>query len=111
MTPVSIDCNAKGGHPDPKDCNGNGIGDDGRAKHGVPLLGEAEDEGQEVVFAKGSVKVPEGKSKPLKMKITGAGQKLLLAAGKTLKVKLVVEVTGLTGKAQTFKKTIEVEPK
>lgn len=61
-----------------------------------------------VVFAKGSVKVPEGKSKALKMKVTAAGRKLL-STGKAVKVKLSVKVTRPAGNARTFQKTIKVQ--
>jgi Tol biopolymer transport system component len=109
MTPVSIDCNAKGGHPNPKYCKGNGIATAVAPSTAFRSWAKPKATAKKVVFAKGSVKVPEGKSKPLKMKITGAGEKLL-KAGKSLKIKLVVKVTRPTGKALTFKKTIEVEP-
>ena len=109
MTPVSIDCNAQGGHPDPKYCNGNGFATAVQPGTAFRSWAKPKTTAKKVAFAKGSVKVPEGKSKPLKMKITGAGEKLL-KAGKSLKVKLVVKVTRPTGKAQTFKKTIVVEP-
>lgn len=104
---VGIDCNAQGGHPDPKYCNGDGI-----AKVLVPRTGyrpwAKPQASKSVVFAKGSVKVPEGKSKPLKMKVTAAGRKLL-SSGKKVKVTLTVKVSRPTGKAQTFKKTIKVQ--
>jgi Tol biopolymer transport system component len=110
MTPVSIDCNAQGGHPDPKYCKGNGIATMIAPRTASRPWAKPKTKARKVVFAKGSVKVPEGKSKPLKMKVTGPGIKLL-RAGKAVKVKLVVKVTRPVGKPQTFKKTIEVEPK
>src|SRR5436853_2538992 len=107
MTPVFIDCNAQGGHPDPKYCHGDGI-----AKAVAPRTAFrpwARSKNKPIVFAKGSVKVAEGKKKGLKMKITAAGKKLLKAGG-TVKVKLAVKVTRPTGSAQTFTKTIKVQP-
>lgn len=109
MTPVFVDCNAQGGHPDPKYCNGDGI-----AKAVAPRTAfrpwAKPKPNKPIVFAKGSVKVPEGKSKPLKLKLTAAGKKLL-SKGKAVQVKLSVKVTRPNGKALTFKKTISVQPK
>jgi hypothetical protein len=50
MTPVSIDCSAEGGHPDPEYFRS---------------WAKPKATAKKVVFA-GSVKVPEGKSKPLR---------------------------------------------
>jgi len=106
MTPVFIDCGAQGGHPDPKYCKGDGIAK--AVAPGTAFRSRARAKtGKPVVFAKGSVKVAEGKRKPLKMKITAAGRKLLKASG-TVKVKLAVKVRRPTGKALTFTKRIKV---
>lgn len=104
MTPVFIDCYAQGGHPDPKYCNGDGIAKAVAPRTAFRLWAKP----KPVVFSKGSVKVAEGKSKPLKLKITAAGRELLKAGG-TVKVKLSVKVTRPTGNPQTFTKTIKVQ--
>lgn len=108
MTPVFIDCNAQGGHPDPKYCKGDGI-----TRMVAPATAfrpwRRAKSGKLIVFAKGSVKVAEGKRKPLKMKVTAAGRKLLKAGGK-LKVKLTVKVTRPVGGPQTFKQPVTVQP-
>jgi Tol biopolymer transport system component len=107
MTPVFIDCFAQGGHPDPRYCKGDGIAKAVAPRTAFRPWAKAKT-GKPVVFAKGSVKVAEGKKKPLKMKITAAGKKLLKAGG-TVKVKLSVKVTRPTGKPLTFAKAIKVQ--
>ena len=67
----------------------------------------AKPKAKKVVIAKGSVKVPAGKKKPLKMKLTAAGKRLL-KPGRTLKLKLTVRATRTGSKAQTIHKTIKV---
>jgi Tol biopolymer transport system component len=105
---VSIDCFAKGGHPDPKYCNGDGFarvttytggGFRPRARSKVKKT---------IVFARGSVKVPGNESRPMKFKATAAGKKLA-KPGRILKVQLVVNVSRDKEKPETFKKTVKVK--
>ena len=107
---VGINCFADGGHPDPKYCNGDGI-----AKMVAPAGGflrspkhELKKKTKTIVFAKGSVKVPGGESKPLKLKVTAAGKKLA-KPGKTLKIQLDIKVSRDQEKPETFKKTVKIK--
>ena len=107
---VGINCFADGGHPDPKYCNGDGI-----AKMVAPGGGflrspkhELKRRMKTIVFAKGSVKVPGGESKPLKLKVTAAGKKLA-KPGKTLKILLDIKVSRDQEKPETFKKTVKIK--
>ena len=104
MTPVSIDCNAEGGHPTGRVaeiCAGSGEATYVQTRTATPSAAK------KVVFATGRVKVPLGTKKPLKMKVSAAGAKLL-KSGKTLSVKLSVKVTRPVGRPQTLAKTIKV---
>jgi hypothetical protein len=107
---VVINCFADGGHPDPKYCHGDGI-----AKMVAPAGGflsspkhELKKKTKTIVFAKGSVKVPGGESKPLKLKVTTAGKKLA-KPGKTLKIQLEIKVSRDREKPETFKKTVKIK--
>ncbi len=106
---VFVDCFAQGGHPDPKYCNGDGI-----AKM-VTYTGlnprpwaKPKLKKKTIVFAKGSLKVPGGQSKSLKLMVTPAGKKLA-KPGTTLKVQVVVKVSRDKEKPETFKQTIKVK--
>ncbi|HET7416817.1 MAG TPA: hypothetical protein VFJ61_04215 [Solirubrobacterales bacterium] len=108
MTPAFIDCNAQGGHPDPKYCNGDGIAKAVAPRTAFRPWAKPKTKAQTIVFAKGSVKVPEGKKKGLKMKVTAAGRKLLKAGGK-VKLKLTVKVSRPVGAPEAFTQTIKVQ--
>jgi len=106
---VGVDCFAQGGHPDPKYCNGDGIakmvtytGLNPRS-WAKPKLKK-----KTIVFAKGSVKVPGGQSKQLKLKLTAAARKVA-KPGTTLKVQVVVKVSRDKEKPETFKQTVKVK--
>jgi Tol biopolymer transport system component len=112
---ISIDCFAQGGHPDPKYCSGDGVAKmfsytvgshrpwfDGFRPWARPKSRKT------IVFAKGSVKVPGGESKEMKLKVTAAGKKLA-KPGKTLKARVVVKVSRDHEKPEIFRKTIKVK--
>jgi hypothetical protein len=107
---VFVDCSAQGGHPDPKYCNGDGI-----AKmvtytglNPRPWAKPKLKKKTTIVFAKGSVKVPGGQSKPLKLKVTPASKKVA-KPGTTLEVQVVVKVSRDNEKPETFKQTVKVK--
>jgi hypothetical protein len=62
-----------------------------------------------IVFARGSVNVPVGKTKPLKMKLTAVGKKYA-KPGRTLELRLSVRVAHPGEKPQTLTKTIRAAP-
>jgi len=109
---VGVDCNAQGGHPDPKICNGDGIARAvapvGALRPVTPWGGSLSRKPTSIVFAKGSVKVPGGKTKQLKMKLTAAGKKLA-KPGATLTVRVVVTETADSEKVQTSRQTIKIK--
>jgi Tol biopolymer transport system component len=112
MLAVSVDCHAQGGHPTgwvAEYCAANASAfARGAAPAGLRPNARAKG-GAKVLFAKGAVKVPEGKSKPLAMKLTAAGMKLL-KKGKRLTLTLTVTSKRGTGKATTSTKTVTVTP-
>ena len=63
-----------------------------------------------IVFAKGSLKVPHGKTLPLPLKVTAAGRKLL-KPGKTLKVALTITEKAPGAETQRTTKTLAVKLK
>ncbi len=108
ISPVSVDCHAKGGRPTGKIaeiCSARGEATYQQTR--TVARPWAKPKAKKVVIAKGSVKVPAGKKKPLKMKLTAAGKRLL-KPGRTLKLKLTVRATRTGSKAQTIHKTIKV---
>lgn len=110
MTIAFVDCHAQGGHPTGKVaeiCAANA--------HAYPTAVAPQmafrlekPKASKLLFAKGAVKVPAGKKKPLKLKITAAGMKLL-KPGKTLKLK--VSIVTRRGTAKPVKKTKTVTVK
>lgn len=104
MTIAFIDCHAQGGHP-----TGKVAEICAAAANAVPTavapqttFRREKPKTSKLLFAKGSVKVPAGKKKPLKLKITAAGLKLL-KPGKTLKLR--VSITTRQGSSKPVKKT------
>lgn len=115
MTPVSIDCNAQGGHPTGRvaeicAASGNAYSTVVSPQTAFRSLSNvfAKPKPKKILVAKGSVRVPEGQSKPLKMKVTTAGKKLL-KPGKTLKVSIAVKVTRPGVKAKILTKTVKIK--
>ncbi len=105
MTIAGIDCNAQGGHPTgevAEICAANASAY-ARAQAPAGRRPWAKAKGAtEVLFAKGQVKVPVGKSKQLKLKFTAAGEKLL-KPGRTLT--LTVKLVTKQGSAKPVKST------
>lgn len=110
---VSIDCHAQGGHPTgwvAEVCAANASAyTRAVAPAGLRPYARAKGGAVKIPFAKGSVKVPEGKTKPLKMAITAAGKKLL-KRGKPLKLTLTVTSRRGSGTPTKSTKTITVTP-
>jgi Tol biopolymer transport system component len=111
MPAASIDCHAEGGHPTGKvaeicaasaEAVATGVAPAGLRPWAKPKLSR-------VVFASGSVRVPEGKKKTLKLKVTAAGKKLL-KSGKPIALKLTITVKHGSAKPEKKTKTVTVEP-
>jgi len=64
---------------------------------------------KDIVFAKGSAKIPHGQAKPPPLKLTAAGNKAL-KAGRSLKVTVTIVETAPGAKPQKTTKTITVKP-
>jgi Tol biopolymer transport system component len=62
-----------------------------------------------IVFARGSLNVPVGKTKPLKIKLTAAGKKYA-KPGRTLKLRLSVKIAHPGEDPQKLTKTIRLAP-
>jgi len=62
-----------------------------------------------IVFARGSLNVPVGKTKPLRMKLTAAGRKYV-KPGRTLNLRLSVKVAHPDEKPQKLTNTIRAAP-
>lgn len=89
-----VDCNAAGGHPTGKVAEICSFYSDGLTRGYAPTLPPrprawAKPKPKQILFAKGGVKVPAGKTKPLKLKLTAAGKKLM-KPGRTLKIKVTI---------------------
>jgi len=110
---VSVDCHAQGGHPTgwvAEFCAANASAyARGVAPAGLRPNARAKGGGKKVLFAKGAVKVKEGKKKPLLMKITPEGQKLL-KKGKPLHLTLSVSSKRGNGPLTKSTKTVTVTP-
>jgi Tol biopolymer transport system component len=110
MTLRGIDCKAQGGHPEllppelQKACHVEAI-----AEYVPPTLpGRILLKAGAIAFAKGSVNIPEGETKPLKLKLTGPGKKYA-KPGTKLKLALTIRMTAPDQKPQTLKKTVKVK--
>jgi Tol biopolymer transport system component len=114
MTAVSIDCHAQGGHPTGKIAEICAAAANAYPTGVAPAAfaltaGASRAKPKAVLFASGKVKVPVGKTKPLKMKLTAAGRKML-KAGKKVSLKVQVHVTQPGGGSRDFTKTVTVKP-
>jgi dipeptidyl aminopeptidase/acylaminoacyl peptidase len=110
MTIAGIDCHAQGGHP-----TGKVAEICAAAANAVPTSVAPQTafrlekpKTSKPIFAKGAVKVPVGKTKKLKLKITPAGLKLL-KPGKTLSLKLTITTRQGSSKPVTKTKTVKVK--
>lgn len=110
MTLVSIDCHAEGGHPTGKVAEFCAAAANAKATGVVPQTAHrrAKPKTAQILFAKGSVRVPVGESKNLKLRITPAGRKLL-KPGKTLTLKISITTRQGTSKPVTKKRTVKVK--
>ena len=114
MRVVGIDCHAQGGHPTgevAEICAAAGkayTSGSISTSSSLPLSRATGSKSSKVLFAKGAVRVPEGKKKTLALKITKAGQKLL-ATGKPISLKVTVTVKHGSAKAETKTKTVTVQ--
>ena len=82
----------------------------GEATFDAPIthsLTYARSKAKPIVFAKGSVTVPNGKTKPLPLKITAAGKKLMKGR-KSLKLTETIVETAPGAKPKTTSKTFTV---
>jgi Tol biopolymer transport system component len=82
------------------------------ATFGTPItdsLDLARSKTKPIVLAKGSVTVPNGQTKPLPLKLTAAGKKLV-KQGKPLKVTVKIVETAPGAKPKTTTKTLTVKP-
>jgi Tol biopolymer transport system component len=114
MTPVSIDCNAQGGHPTGKVAEICAAAANAYPTAVAPAgfslsAGAPRTKPKPVLFASGKVKVPVGQTKPLKMKLTAAGKKLL-KAGKKLSLTIQVRVKRPDGGVEDLSKTVTIKP-
>jgi|GEM_PF-5506661 len=110
MTIAGINCHAEGGHPTGKVAEFCAAAANAKASAVGPpsSFRRAKPKTSNILFAKGSVKVPVGKTKPLKLKITPAGLKLL-KPGKTISLKLSVTTRSGTAKPVTKTKTVKLK--
>jgi Tol biopolymer transport system component len=113
MVIAGINCHAEGGHPTgaiAEICAASGkaytSGTTSKSSPFKATKGKAKP--AKVLFAKGAVRVPEGKSKKLSLKLTAAGEKLA-ATGKPIKLTLSVTLPQSSGKPE--KKTVTVTVK
>ncbi|HEX5713403.1 MAG TPA: hypothetical protein VFX85_08835 [Solirubrobacterales bacterium] len=110
-----IDCNAQGGRPSGKVAEicaaaANAYPSGWKPRTAFrPFAAAAKAKPKPPLFAKGSVKVPVGQKKPLKLKLTAAGKKML-KAGKPVKLKVTTTLTEPGAKPKTVTKTVTVEP-
>jgi Tol biopolymer transport system component len=111
MTIAGIDCHAQGGHPTGKVAEfcaaAASAYAQGELSAGQRPWAKAKGAGK-VLFASGKVKVPAGKSKKLKLKLTAAGMKLL-KPGRTLT--LTVKLTTREGSEKPAKSARTVKLK
>lgn len=113
-----VDCNAVGGNPTREVAEVCSFYGDGITRGYAPTLPprpragiagtRAKPKPKPILFAKGSVKVPVGKSKPLKLKLTAAGKKLL-KPGKTVKIEVTITKTQPGQKKQKVTKTVKLK--
>ena len=113
-----VDCNAAGGHPTGVAAEVCSFHSDGYTKAWAPTLPPrpwtgsfgfwAKPKPKKVLFAKGDVKVPVGKTKPLSLKLTAAGKKLL-KAGRTLKITVTITKTQKGQKKEKVTKTVKLK--
>jgi Tol biopolymer transport system component len=114
MTLAFVDCKAQGGRPTGKVAEicaaaANAYPTAWKPQTAFRPFAAGKAKPKPPLFAKGSVKVPVGKEKPLKLKLTAAGKKLL-KAGKPVKIKVTVTLTQPGAKAKTQTKTVTVPP-
>ena len=109
MTIAGINCHVEGGHPTGKvaefceavaNAKASAVGPPSSFRRAKPKTS--------ILFAKGAVKVPVGKTKQLKLKITAAGLKLL-KPGKTISLKLSITTRNGTAKPVTKTKTVKLK--
>ncbi|HEV2858093.1 MAG TPA: hypothetical protein VGW80_06795 [Solirubrobacterales bacterium] len=110
MTIAGIDCHAQGGHPTGEVAEICAAAANAYSTAVAPQTAfrRAKPKTSKILFAKGAVKVPAGKKKPLKLKITSAGKKLL-KPGKTLALKLSVTTRRGSSKPATTKRTVKLK--
>jgi hypothetical protein len=113
MTVALIDCDAQGGNPTGGVAETCAAHASAYAQSSAPARGRAWARAQRRVtkkplFAAGRVKVPAGKKKPLTMRITPAGQKLL-GTGKPLSLKVTITVRHGSAKPETKTATVTVQ--
>ena len=107
---VGIDCDAQGGHPTGKVaeiCAARGEATYLQTRTEGRAWARQKGKPRKIAFAKGHVNVPEGKTKTLPLKLTGAGKKLL-KPGRKLKLTVSVTVTRTSGK-QTIARTVTLK--
>jgi len=110
MTIAGIDCHAQGGHPTGKVAEICAAAANAYPTAVAPQTAFRleKPKASKPLFAKGAVKVPAGKKKLLKLKITAAGMKLL-KPGKTLKLKVAIVTRQGTAKPVKMTKTVKVK--
>ncbi|HZO06670.1 MAG TPA: hypothetical protein VFB52_09795 [Solirubrobacterales bacterium] len=112
MLLAGVDCHAPGGHPTgwvAEFCAANASAYPQGSAPAAGFRPWAKPKAKPPLFAKGKVRVPEGKTKPLVLKITAAGRKLLKPGKKIkLKVTLTTKRSGAK-KATTVTKTVTLK--